>query len=257
MSTYQATRRPPTSTEIVARQKADAERQQQERREREKQATLPGIAAKPSVPAVPDNRTAAERLADELSPSFLPGPPIKFDGKTGQFVLPGSGEPVDENTRYIALIHEMWNGHIKFNGEGEQPTRVGGLPYDNYVMAPRESLGDLDPSQWPLGLDGKPADPWLHQILIPLQNVETSEVFTFQTTSTTGRTAVGALLRAYNRMRRTNPDEVPIIQLRASSYQHRTFGKVNTPSFVICGRTSLDGSKPDTPAANMNDEVPW
>ena len=43
-------------------------RGKQERREREKQASLPGIAAKPSVPAVLDNRTAAERLADELAP---------------------------------------------------------------------------------------------------------------------------------------------------------------------------------------------
>ena len=26
----------------------------------------------------------------------------------------------------------MWNGLIKFNGEGEQPTRIGGNPYDGY-----------------------------------------------------------------------------------------------------------------------------
>jgi hypothetical protein len=209
-----------------------------------------------SGPAVPDSRTAPERFVDEISPSFMPGQPIKFDGKIGKFVTPGNDTPLDETIRYAALLPETWTGYIKFNGEGEQPTRVGGLLYDNYVMPPREDLGDLDPTEWPLGLNGKPADPWLRQILIPIQNIATSEIFTFQTTSTTGKTAVGALLRNYNRMRRGNPNEVPIIQLKPSSYMHRTFGKVNVPSFVICGRTSLDSAQLTTLADGLNDEIP-
>ena len=245
-----ANRKPPTPGQVIAEQKRQAAQYK---------ANVPATVASASLPAAmpADNRTVAERLADTISPSFMPGPPIKFDGKTGNFVAPGDGEPVDEKTRYVALLPEMWNGYIKFNGEGEQPTRIGGLPYDGYEMPPREELGDLDPDEWPIGLNGKPADPWLHQILIPIQNVETKEIFCFGTTSTTGRTAVGALLRSYNRMRRANPNELPIIQLRASSYEHRTFGKVNVPSFVICGRTNIDGTKPDTAAADLNDEVPW
>ena len=229
MSNYQTTRKPPTPEQIVAQQKADAARQK-----RERQDTLPGILNK--APAVPDTRNAAEKLADTVAPSFMRGPPIKFDGKAGRFVLAGSD--LDETTRYAALLREMWSGHIKFNGEGEQPTRIGGLPYDGFEMPPRESLGDLGADEWPAGLDGKPSDPWLHQMLIPLQNIETAEIFTFQTTSPTGRTAVGALMRAYNRMRRTHPNETPIVQLKASSYEHRTFGKVNIPSFAIVGRTT-------------------
>jgi hypothetical protein len=244
-------RRPPTPEEITAQQKEDAAKAKAAA-----QDVVPATPAGTAV-AVPDNRTVPERLADQLSPSFMPGPPIKFDGKAGKFVMSGDGQAISDATRYIALIPEMWNGYIKFNGEGEQPTRVGGLPYDGYEMPLRESLGDLDPNEWPIGLNEKPSDPWLHQVLIPLQNAETKEIVTFGTTSVTGRTAVGALLRSYNRMRRSNPDEVPIIQLRASSYEHRTYGKVNIPSFVICGRTTLDGTKPDTAAADMNDDIPW
>jgi hypothetical protein len=240
-----------TPEEIISRQKDDATKAKAAAQE-----VVPATPASTAV-AVPDNRTVPERLADQLAPSFMPGPLTKFDGKLGKFVMSGDNQAISEATRYIALIPEMWNGYIKFNGEGEQPTRVGGLPYDGYEMPPRESLGDLDPNEWPPGLDGEPADPWLHQVLIPLQNAETKEILTFGTTSVTGRTAVGALLRSYNRMRRGNPAELPIIQLRASNYVHRTFGKVNIPSFVICGRTTLDGTKPDTVAADIDDKIPW
>jgi hypothetical protein len=255
-SYQQPNRRPPTPDQIVSQQKADAARQ---KREREQQGSLPEIL-KAAVPAAPDNRTAAERLADTVAPSFMPGPPFRFNGKDGRFEKPGSDEPLDETTRYAALVHEMWSGRIKFNGEGEQPTRDGGLPYNGYEMPPRESLGDLDPNEWPAGLDGKPTDPWLHQMLVPMQNLETSEVFTFQTTSATGRAAVGALMRAYNRMRVAHPGEVPIVQLKPSNYEHRTFGKVNIPAFVIVGRTNIDEPKPGTPPTNNDPDdglPPW
>ena len=253
MSAYQQpNRKPPTPEQIIAQQVADAKRQKHAR-EHAAQAPLPDIV-KAAVPAVPDNRTAAERLADTIAPSFMPGPPIKFDGKAGRFVLPGTDEAISEAIRYAALIPEMWSGWIRFNGEGEQPTRIGGLPYDGYELQPRESLGDLDPDEWPAGLDDKPADPWLHQLLVPLQNLATLEVFTFQTTSTTGRTAVGALMNAYNRMRRTRPNEVPIVMLKPGSYEHRTFGKVNIPSFVIVGRTVPGDAQP---VDDMDDTVPF
>ena len=222
MSTAQR-RKTPTSEEIIARQKSDAVSAKSSILATSHQAPAP------SVPAAPDSRNAAEKLADDIAPSFAPGPIIKFNGKEGGFELAGSGETLDETTRYAALVDETWSGFIKFNGEGEQPTRIGGLPYDNYETPPRESLGDLDPDEWPSGLDGKPTDPWLRQILVPLQNMHTLEVFTFQTTSTTGRTAVGTLMRAYNRMRRANPSEVPVVQLKASSYEHRTFGRGTSP----------------------------
>ena len=51
------------------------------------------------------------------------------------------------------------------------------------------ALGDLDQSQWELGLDGAPADPWQHLVYLVLQNADTSEMFTF----TTARRPGGAL----------------------------------------------------------------
>src|SRR5262249_50307424 len=120
--------------------------------------------------AIPDNRTTPEVYTDAISPSFMPGPLVKFDGKEGQFVLASSDEPLDPMKHYIARLPDMWIGWVRFHGEGEPPNRTGGLLYDNYIMPPREALGDTDESDWPLGLDNRPTDPWLHQILIPIQD---------------------------------------------------------------------------------------
>jgi hypothetical protein len=257
-----AKRTPPNSAQVLAEQKQMAAKELAQRK-----AALPPAKPATSVPAkaatiavaVPDNRTTAEVYVDNVSPSFMPGPLVKFDGKEGHFVLASNDEKLDLMRRYIARLPDMWVGWIKFNGEGEPPSRVGGLLYDGYVMPPREALGDLDESDWPLGLDDQPTDPWLHQQLIPIQDAGTWEVLCFGTTSPTGRTAVGALLRAYNRMRRADPNAVPIIQLVPSSYMHRTFGKVNIPAFKICGKTKYDAitdPEPELPLAkDMNDKI--
>jgi len=256
-----AKKRIPSPEQVMAAQKRQSEADLAKRK-----AALPATPVIPvpakattTAAAMPDNRTAPEVYADNVSPSFMPGPLVKFDGKAGQFIVASSGEELDPMRRYIARLPDMWIGWVKFNGEGGPPSRVGGLLYDNYIMPPREALGDTDETDWPLGLDDKPTDPWLHQQLIPLQDVGTWEMLCFGTTSTTGRTAVGALLRAYNRMRRTNPNEVPVIQLVPSSYHHRTFGKVNIPAFKICGKTKYDAitePEPELPLAkDMNDQI--
>jgi hypothetical protein len=253
-------RTPPTVEQVLAEQKERAEKELAQRKAALPPVPAPSVPAKPATTAVaaPDNRTTAEAYVDNVSPSFMPGPLVKFDGKVGQFVLASSGEVLDSMRRYIARLPDMWIGWIKFNGEGEPPTRVGGLLFDNYIMPPREALGDNDESEWPL-LDKKPTDPWLHQQLIPIQDAGTWEILTFGTTNVTGRTAVGALLRAYNRKRRTDPNEVPVIQLVPSSYQHREYGKVNIPAFKICSWTKYDGiadPEPELPlSADLNDKV--
>ena len=56
------------------------------------------------MPAVPDTRSAAERVADEAAPSFAPGPIVKFNGKVGQFELAGSEEAIADGIRYAALV---------------------------------------------------------------------------------------------------------------------------------------------------------
>jgi hypothetical protein len=181
-------------------------------------------------------------------------------GKEGKFVTADDGEPIDENAEFIALCDETLIGYIKFHPDGETPPeRIMGLLYGGFVMPARETLGDTNETQWPLGLSGMPEDPWRHQICLVLQNSETRELFTFATTSPTGRRAIGNLLRHFNRMQRTNPNELPVVRLRPGGYQHRDerIGWVSTPTFVAVGRTPRDSAaKPDTSlAADMNDQL--
>ena len=61
----------------------------------------------------------------------------------------------------------------------------------------RENLDDLDQDNWPDGIDGKPADPWSLQYLLPLEKLSDGEVVIFTTSSFGGRRAVAELCAAY------------------------------------------------------------
>ena len=199
---------------------------------------------------VPDQRDPIQEYLDAVAPSGIVGRRIKFD-KDGRYVTHDDGKPVPENTEFVALCGETLVGWIKFNGKGVPPDQIMGLLYDGFQMPPRESLGDFDQSKWPLGLDNLPADVWLHQMYLVLQNVTTMEMFTFVTSSKTGRRAVGTLLRHYNRTKKTHPDDCPVVRLGV--------GWVKTPNFVVVGRRPRDSSAvPDTsPSGDMKDGVPF
>jgi hypothetical protein len=136
-----------------------------------------------------------------------------------------------------------------------------GVLYDGFVMPPRESLDDLNPADWPLGLSGGPEDPWQHQICLVLQTPGTHELFTFATTSKTGRRAIGNLLRHYDRMRKRDADHYPVVRLKTSGFNHRDerIGWVPTPMFAVVGKApKASAAIPDTsPSADLSDAIPF
>jgi hypothetical protein len=222
-------------------------------------AIVPAKPASTAV-AVPDSRTPMQAYLDEVAPASMVGRLIKFS-KDGTFCTADDTEPVSDDADFIALCDETLVGWIKFGEDGTPPTKIMGLLYDGFVMPSRGSLGDNDESEWPAGLSGQPADPWLHQMNLVLQHAETKELFTFSTTSSTGRRAVGNLLRHYNRMQKTNSGEVPVVKLKAGGFNHRDtrVGWVSTPVFAVVGRAPRDSAaKPDTSIeADMSDEIPF
>lgn len=256
-------RTPPNTKQVLAEQAREA------KRTRQAPALAPKTAPAP-VPAVAkgngnavavaasDTRTPQERYLDEIAPVTFVGQLIKFS-KDGKFLVSASGDGISPEQDFVALADETLVGWIKYNGQGEQPTRAQGILYDGFVMPERESLGDTDEATWPMGLDGHPADPWQHQICLVLQNRETQEFFTFATSSTSGRRAVGNLLRHYERLRRSHPDTYPIVRLKPGGYNHKDtrVGWVATPTFAVVGRAPKDSAaKPDSsPAADLNDGI--
>jgi hypothetical protein len=255
-TTLTATPHPGRTPEAIrARQQADAERDRQRVK-----ANLPAATASKSVAAaVPDSRTSVQRYVDEIAPASIVGRMVKFS-KDGEFVAADDNEAIGDDVDFVALCDQTLVGYIKFNGEGEPPDRHMGLLYDGFVMPPRQTLGDDDQAQWQLGLDGKPADPWQHHIYLVLQNADTQELFTFVTSSITGRRAIGTLLRHFDRMQKAKSGAYPVVRLKVGGFQHKDerVGWVKTPMFVVVGKHAKDdAARPDTSlAADMNDELP-
>ena len=148
-----------------------------------------------TLPALPDTRTTVQTYLDEVAPASIVGRMIKFT-KEGAFVTADDAEQISDEIEFAALCDQTLIGWIRFNGQGEPPERHMGLLYDNFVMPARGTLGHDDPSSWEIGLSGQPQDPWQHHVYLVLQNVGTQELFTFVTSSQTGRRAIGNLLRA-------------------------------------------------------------
>ncbi len=252
VTTSKQTGRRPTAAELARRTPLDG-------------APIPPKAvaivpvARPTAVAVPDNRSYRARYLDDVAPTTMAGRIIKFS-KEGTYVVADDDSEISEDQDFVALCDEVLVGWIKFNGEGEAPDRIQGLLYDGFDMPPRETLGDMDQTQWAEGLSGAPDDPWKHQMCLPLQQVDTKEMFCFVTTSMTGRRAVGQLLRHYDRLRRSGSDEVPVVRLRTGGFKHKDsrVGFVKTPLFVVFGKTPRDNAaKPDTSmAAILNDAIP-
>jgi hypothetical protein len=264
-----------TPEEITQQQKEDAARQRQQQAGRPgRHVKVPPAAANVTPPAsVPvkataaalatnavDTRTPHQRYLDEVAPTAIVGRLIKFS-KDGVFVTSDDEQTIDVDTDFYALCDELQVGWIKYaQEEGDETQRVAGLHYDGFELPPRVSLGDLDESEWPLGLSGQVEDPWKHFQNLVLERVDTRELFTFSTATKTGRRGVGNLLRHYDRLQRAHPGDVPVVRCRPGGYNHKDprIGWVPTPTFCVVGHAPRNvAATPDTsPGGDMNDEIP-
>jgi hypothetical protein len=209
--------------------------------------------------AITSEQEYRSRYLDEVAPSDIVGRTIKFNGKDGRFYTADDDADVSEDTDFIALCDETVVGWVRFNGPGERPDKIMGLLYGGFVMPERETLGDLDKTQWEPGLSGEPDDPWKHYQYLVLQQADTRELFTFVTCTPTGRRATGNLLRHYDRLRQRQPDDVPVVRLRPQGYYNKKQKGIwtPTPGFIVFGKTSRDsGVRPDTTTSGfLNDSI--
>jgi hypothetical protein len=241
-----------TTQQVLQQQKQEAAKAHQP-------ANTAVVKAGGTAVALPDTRTPQQAYLDEVAPSGIVGRMIKWS-KEGKFVTTDDEEEVSSETDFVALCDATLVGWMRFH-EDAAPDRIMGLLYgSDFRMPQRDELGDLDEGQWATGLSGKPEDPWKHTMYLVLQQAGTSEMFTFTTSSVTGRRAVGNLLHHFQRMERTHGDAYPIVRLKKGGFNHRDerIGWVATPAFAVVGRAPKDNAvKPDTSvAADLNDEIP-
>jgi hypothetical protein len=214
---------------------------------------------------VPVGKTALMRSASPVG-AYLAAHGVGMSGtffklsKEGKFIKTSDDEEVPAGT-FVVIYDQIQAGWIKFMGKGNPPERKQGPIFDGFVPPNRDMLGEDDEDDWELGLNGQPTDPWQFQVLIPMQHVESGELFVFNTSSKTGRRACDNLIRLCGRMQQTDPDHYPIIKLRVGGFQHRDdrVGWVNAPAFDPVGKASkADTSMTDTSVSgDLNDEIPW
>jgi hypothetical protein len=216
---------------------------------------------------VPANKTSAIARNDTAVNTYLAEFGVGMDGtffkfaKDGKFRTTSDDTEIPEGTELVVVYDQIQAGWIKFNGKGHEPDRRMGPIFDGFMPPPRESLGDMDESLWEEGLDGKPADPWQHQMLVPLQNPKTDELFIFNTTSITGRREVGNLIKHCARTTKKEPDIYPVVKLQVGGFAHRDerVGWVKTPKFVVVGSAPKDDTVAATSAIgkDLNDTIPF
>lgn len=187
-----------------------------------------------------------------------------LDFKKGEYSL--EGEKVELGTQFVAYPIEWIKIMLKFGKHGGVEQRHVYRMSRGDKVPSRESFGDDDQTQWPLGLDGHPTDPWVLQYLMPMENRITGEVVVFRSHTFGGKRAVADLVLTYgNRKKRDNPGN-PVIALQKAIMPSKRFGKLERPDFVIVSwdlggeGVALDSSTlpPTEPMGEeMRDEIPF
>jgi hypothetical protein len=155
---------------------------------------------------------------------------LKF--KKGEYFIGEDSVPL--GTEYLAHAVGWTKCWIKFT-DGEVAERKLFRVALGEKPPVREDLDDRDEDNWPKGLDDKPADPWVFQYLLPLENLSNGEIVIFVTASFGGRRAVADLCDTYSkRTKKTNRGQ-PIIKLAKAEMKTKKFGKVLRPQFEVVG----------------------
>jgi hypothetical protein len=201
---------------------------------------------------VPDVSNPWIEISAELD-KFLGAPLCKFT-KQGEYSI-SDIDNIPHGTRCIAHADQISLGWQRW-ADGKVVDRRIGLVADNFVPPQRDELGDTDKQQWELQDDGTRRDPWQFQMTVPITRFDAGgETYNFTTGSKGGLACLSRLTRAYgSRVRDEKVPGLPIVELKADHYRHRTYGKIFFPVMHIVGWTDADG-KPLSIADDLNDEI--
>ena len=173
-------------------------------------------------------------LAAANSEGALGGGFLGFSGKTGRFTTGQDKEEVQIGTQFAVNMSEYKLGWICWVNNSKQ---------DEHLVA--VISGELPPQKHELtdyGPYGK-GDGWTEQASIQFKDLEEGKELTFNTSSKSGRRALGKLALEYGQKMKMNLDDegnpmVPIVELGVGSWEMadpETGRKVTNyfPTFVV------------------------
>jgi hypothetical protein len=164
------------------------------------------------------------------SGTLLRGAIIKFN--SGEFISEKRRLDGDETWAVtgVLALWVLWGDRAPLQYDLAKP---------GHGLSDRNELGHLDPERWPLGLDGRPQDPWRDSRYVYLVNTRSAADATFTTDTIGGRRGVSELRNSIANVRLAQPGAIPIVKL-ISLPMPTKFGIKTRPGFEV-----LDWKVPD------------
>jgi hypothetical protein len=167
-----------------------------------------------------------DAAAADSTASPVKGSSVKFD--SGAYPVGREKTSLEPDRQFLAIdVTEGWM-FLKKDCPAEFFMRTVGGP------KPPRPDSFADESEWPDGLDGKPADPWKYTKFLYLLDPVSAEVFTFTSSTTGGRIGISDLTAQIQLMRNTRPGAVPIVELQSRQMKTK-FGMKPRPFFQVMG----------------------
>lgn len=158
------------------------------------------------------------------------------DGKTGVWSYGIDKDEVAIGTQAVAVVDQIQKGFVRFDDDGPIRRFLPIWPTPD-LDALRQSLGDLDETQWTeRTTKGLPQDPWRPARQLPVILLRrTLDCLVYSSSSRGGVIAVSGLSRAVQHARRDpeNAAALPIVSLDVDPYTQPKYGTIYNPVLKI------------------------
>ena len=185
-----------------------------------------------------------------------------FNGTSGIHRTLDDDVEVPDGTEFIAFLHETQCGFIKFNPDGPPDARMRRIDEDARAIE-RSTLGDNDPTEWPIGLNGEKTDPWKEQFAVPMaRNDAGGELYVLVARGVVAMNSVRNLLGRWRFHPKRREGLIPVIRVKNGTYFNKRFNADRPkPEYVVVAWATKTGAPPPASAplslaVEMNDAIP-
>jgi len=195
-----------------------------------------------------------EEYGDQISSRNIVGQLLKFS--KGDYMSGQDNVEIPIGSKMIANMDELLLGWIRWEDSKPAEQHMGRL-IDGFKAPARNELGfgyelgeeePSDMSDWEIDETTKePRDPWQFTYYLVMKDPtkldaaddgDSEGTYTFTTSSSGGKQAIGDLCKVYGRKRREGYKEhYPVVALKVGSYNHsnKKFGRIKFPVFPVVG----------------------
>lgn len=212
-------------------------------------------ADKPKVQPMPE-KDIFEEYGEQINARNIVGQLLKFS--KGDWLYGADNIDMPMGKHLIANMDQLMLGWICWQDQKPADTRMG-LLIEGFQAPARYKLGHgydpdkgeeqaPDTSEWEIDeKTHEPRDPWQFTYYLvmkdPDEKDEMEGIYTFTSSSTGGKSAIGDLCKIYGRKRREGyRDSYPVVALKFGSYNHsnKQYGRIKVPVLPVVGWVSKE-----------------